>query len=285
MSRIAIAVVLLSASVAAAEPSTKVFPLTGQRVPKARKDLPDLLTRTVAKSVGGSLASAPIEDAADLMMCKLTQTSCLKDVAKKFGAQRIVFGVVTGRPEGGVTVRLSTFDKDAPDERTYVLTADTNDELAAQLARNLDKTDEDDEPVEPPAPPEPKPVPTPLPPPVDEEPAPSGKITGGTWAMIIGGGVTALVGTGIYVSSKSLKAEAARLPTDTRNDIDVLLKYESAGRLRANIGVGLAVAGGAVAVVGIVRAVMQKGEVRKESPTLTLAPEQGGASVFYARSW
>lgn len=295
MSRIAIAVVLLTASVAAAEPSTKVFPLAGQRIAKAKKDLPEVLTRTVAKAIGATVASAPIEDAADLMMCKVTQTSCLKEVAKSAGAQRIVFGVVSGRAEGGVQVRLSTYGGGGqPEERTFILTAEATEDLAAQLARHLTKPDDDDdEPVAtpPPAPPEPKDPPKPAPPVVDDEPvAPAsggGRITNGTWALIIGGGVVAATGAGFMLSAQSLQADIARAPTSTRADFDRLLAFERAGKLRMQIGTGLAIAGTAVAVVGVIRAVVQKRDATSvaEAPTIALAPSQGGASLFYTRGW
>ncbi|MBX3156304.1 MAG: hypothetical protein KF773_09925 [Deltaproteobacteria bacterium] len=293
MSRIAIAVVVLlcAASVAAAEPVTKVFPLAGQRLPRAKKDLPEVLTRTVAKALGATVASAPIEDAADLMMCKVTQVSCLRDVAKSAGAQRIVHGVVSGRAEGGVQVRLTTFGGGAPEERTYILTADGTDDQSAQLARHLTaQDDDDDEPVAPPpAPPPPRSTVEPKVPIVDDEPAApasgGGRITSGTWALIIGGGVVAATGGGFMLSAQSLQADIARAPTNTRADFDRLRVYERAGKLRMQIGTGLAIAGGAVAVAGVVRAVLQKRDATAESSTIALAPSQGGASLFYTRGW
>jgi len=60
---------------------------------------------------------------------------------------------------------------------------------------------------------------------------------------------------------------------------------EDRARTRFRIGGVLMVAGGAVATIGVIRAVMQRRVPREEQPMVDVVPEIGGASVLFTVGW
>ena len=71
-----------------------------------------------------------------------------------------------------------------------------------------------------------------------------------------------------------------------RNDeIRRLQGIERAAKLRIYAGTGFAIAGGAVATAGIIRALIQRKAPSQEQPLVDVVPENGGASVFLNLRW
>jgi hypothetical protein len=286
---------LVAAAITLAAPAyadgTQMFPLSGGGLPRTLRDAPGELTRVLAKSLGDGaiIGNVPIEDAADLLECKLTARTCLDKIASSVDAKKIIFGRVDHRG-GTVVVKLTTFEAGGSEStRTFSLDGATTDELVTALAdqlgnaANKDNTGEgkpppivDEPPTEPLVPDKPETTPA--------EPR-RGEITTGTWSLIVGGAVGVAVGGGFLVSANGLERELAKAPTETRADIDRLLALERAGKTRTQIGGVLMVAGGAAMTAGIIRAVLQKRSPAEERTGLEINPEQGGASVSFTWRW
>ena len=273
---------------------TKVFPLSGTQLPGRIKDAPEVLTDAIARKLDADVASVPIEDAAGLIECELTARSCVAAVADSVGAKRIVFGTVTGRAGGGATVRLRWYeDGGAEDDRSFVLTADTSEQLADQLVRRIEGvlTEGKPEPIDPPKPPN-KPVDKPvgkpprdpgttLDPFADPIDRPGGTSTG-TWALVIGGGAATATGVALLIAANNLHDDVDNAPTENRDDFDDLLAIERAGKLRARIGGALVIAGGLATTYGIVRMFGERKRGARERTSVQLVPERGGASFVFS---
>ena len=272
-SAIATAIVLCAIGSAHAETRTKLFPLSSSGLPKSMKNTPAELTRVLSRSLGAEPTTVPIEDAAELMECSLTDRACLEAITKSVGVKTIVFGRLELR-RGGAVVKVTTFDLGKGDsQRTITLIGETADDLSDSLHDALDGKEEP--PIKS------RVIDTPPPTPAA---TPTGPTTG-TWALIVGGGVTTGVGVALLVSANSLRARAARAPDETRLDLERLLAIEKAGAARTNIGYGLAATGAIVTTIGVIRLVMQKRATRPEEPRLDLVPESGGASVRFTMGW
>jgi hypothetical protein len=286
-------VVALTAGTAHAD--GKLYPLSGSGLPKTLRGAPAELTRVLAKSLDAEVTMAPIEDAAQLLECNLTAKPCLESIARNAKTDKLHFGSVSSI-NGGVAVSVTTFTLgEGSKARSFYLEGETVDALAEGLAEELaakakkppkpkepkePKQDKQDEPVEPTEPPvanDPPPTTTDT----EQEPIVRGKITTGTWGLVIGGGIGVLAGGGFLLSANSLEAQVRRQPTETRADIDRLLALEKAGKLRTQIGGALMIAGGAALAIGAVRAVIQRREVTNEKPMIDIVPERGGASVLF----
>jgi len=230
------------------------------------------LTRVVARSLGAETTTVPIEDAAELMECSLVDRKCLEAITRSVGVKTIVFGRIE-RGDDGTVVKLTTFDVGKGEsQRSIEITGDTVDAMGDSLRDALDA----------------KPAPTALPPRVIEAPLPaqpSGGVTTGTWAMIVGGGGTLAVGVGFVVSANKLQRQVQQAPTATRTDIQNLVALETAGRQRMQIGSVLAAVGGVVTTIGVIRMVVQKRRARPDEPRLDVVPESGGASVVFSMGW
>jgi hypothetical protein len=271
--------VVLSAGVARAdEKATVVFPLSGALLKDPLMDAPDVLTRTLAREVSGTVAASPIEDQVG---CDLHLDTCLKTTLRSAGAARIVFGTVTGRLRGGVILRLTYFDREGEQQKRFVLTGETTDTLSRELSHDLNPSITISA-TPPKKDPKGKEIGS-LDPPIDQpedHPAP-GKVSSSTWGMIGGGGGAFVIGIGLVISAYGLKSDVNNAPTDTLDQLEHLQALERAGSLRMKIGGVLAVAGGAVATVGIIRMVMQ----RRKPPVLDVQPEAGGASLVLTLGW
>jgi len=284
-----IAVVICLAVPARADGITKVFPLSHKTLPDALKTAPAELTRVLAKSFGAEIANVQIEDAAELKECNVGSEKCLNVISRSVGASKIVFGRLDRR-EGGYTVALTTFDSTEGERLAdYLIKGDSPEALAASLAEKLDKGAKVKLRIEEPAPIKVEvPPATPAEPrePVeDPEPAPRGRVTKGTWGMIIGGGIAVAAGTVFVVSGRSLNEDIKHAPTTTLEEIRQMQALEDRARSRFRIGGALMIAGGAVATVGVIRAVMQRRTPRQEQPMLDVVPEVGGASVLFTVGW
>ncbi len=273
---VATAIVLCTIGSAHAESRSKLFPLSSSGLPRSMKGAPAELTRVLSRSLGAESTTVPIEDAAELMECSLTDRSCLEAIAKSVGVKTIVFGRLELR-RGGAVVKVTTFDLGKGEsQRTITLTGDTTDDLGESLRDALEGKDEP-----PPPPPKPRIIDLPAPTP----PATSTGPTTGTWALIVGGGITTGAGVALLVSANSLRARAARAPTETHTDVERLLAIEKAGTARTQIGYALTAAGAVATTIGVIRMVRQKRASRPEQPRLDVMPESGGASILFTMGW
>ncbi len=190
------------------------------------------------------------------------------------GVSRIIFGRIEATDDG-YTVKLTTFETGKGDtQRSISISGTTADELSDSLRDAIDAAGKK---------PEPREIVTSLPI-IPSQPEDSSGVTTGTWAMVIGGGITAGVGLGLLVSANSLRAEVARAPTATLDDVDRLVQLETAGKARVKIGGALTAVGGVVATIGVIRMIAQK-KSRPEQPRIDVVPESGGASVFFTMGW
>ncbi len=274
MNRICIVSVLsllaLTGAAQADEPTTRVFPLSGRRLAAPLSDAPAVLTRALAKSLDADVASAPIEDAAGLLECDLTEASCLQAVARSVGAQRIVFGTIEARPSGA-TVRLTWFElSTGRRERRFVVESETTKALTDQVIATIEHR-EVHEPGDAPVPP----ITTPY---VDATLAHGPTRT--TWAML-GGGLAAMgLGAGVLLSTQGLRDQVRRAPRDSIDDIHRLVVLERRGQTRSRIGGVLVLAGAAATTIGVVRYVVQRKHAQREN-MIDVVPESGGASVVF----
>lgn len=252
--------------------ATIVFPLSAALLKEPLTDAADVLTKTLAREMSGTVAASPIEDQ---VACDLRVDTCLRSTLKSADAGRIVFGTVTGRLRGGVIVKLTTFDRDGEQQRRFVLTSETSEMLSRELSHDLnpDLVPMPTNPGQPGQPSTSKGKTLDMP--VDDD-KPAGKVTSTTWGLIGGGSAALVIGAGLVISAYGVKSDVEKAPTNTRDDIIHLQELERAGSLRMKIGGVLAVAGGAVATVGIIRLVMQR---RAKAPALDVQPEAGGASL------
>jgi hypothetical protein len=275
-------VLLLGFSPAHAERVTKMFPLQGV-MPRAMRGAPDELTRVFARSFNAEIAKTSLADAADLIGCDVVSKTCIESIADKVGARKLVFGKIEKRTFG-VAVRLTLWDSSKGEKQSvYKIHGDSTESLADALQKTLDSGEEEDTKQETTEITE-KPRANPIDNGGPKDESSEGGITTTTWALIIGGGAATVSGAGFLFAANSLKANILEAPTKTHADIVHLQSLENAARLRTEIGVGLMLAGGAVAGVGIVRAVLQH-RSPTERPLVDVAPEKGGASVFLNLRW
>jgi hypothetical protein len=285
---LAIAIVLCLAAPARADGITKVFPLSHPALPDAMRTAPAELTRVLAKAHGAEIANVQIEDAAELKECNVGSEKCLNVISRSVGASKIIFGRLDRR-EGGYTVSLTTFDSLAGEQLAdYLIKGDSPESLAASLGEKLAQGSRPKAKVEEPI----APTRVEVPPPVTEpgepiEPAPvaRGGVSKGTWGMIIGGGIAVAAGTVFVISGRSLNEDIRNAPTNTAAEIRQMQALEDRARTRFRIGGVLMVAGGAVATIGVVRAVLQRRAPREEQPMVDVVPEIGGASVLFTVGW
>jgi hypothetical protein len=271
---LAAALVLGFAPAADADTRAKLFPLSSSGLPKSLAGAPAELTRVLARSLGAETTTVPIEDAADLIECSLTQNSCLEAIATSVGVTRILFGRIERR-DGSVIVKLTSYEAGKGETaREITISGETADELATSLEDTLTLVKK--EPVE-----DPPIVVTDPPPPLES----TGGVTSGTWAMVIGGGAAVGVGVGLVLSANSLRTQVERAPTETREDIAFLLGLEKAGQQRMKIGGALMVVGGVVGTIGVIRMIAQNKSPNREEPRFDVVPESGGASVWFSMGW
>lgn len=272
---IAVLAIVLGACPAWAELKAQVFPLASTDLPAALAPVPAGLTKALAASINATVANVPIEDAAGLMECDPEAAACLAAVSKSVGAERLVFGTISFVSENTLKVTLTRFDP-GPDRQqlTFEITGATPDALGKELVRLARPL------FGKPAPKQPQPVPDPPPTP----PAPvetSGKVSSSTWALVGGGVAIAATGVGLLISARSIRDQVDAAPRDTASDFERLTALEDKGRLRTNIGNALAIGGGVVFVIGVVRAVIQKKSSTTETRSARLQPIpiEGGAAI------
>jgi hypothetical protein len=110
-----------------------------------------------------------------------------------------------------------------------------------------------------------------------------GRITKGTWALIGGGALIAAGGGGFLYSARDLRDQIRAAPRVTDDDLRRLSDLQDDSILRDRIGTALAVGGGLVVAVGVMRAMAQRDSGQKESePKLSLVPVSGGAAVVFS---
>lgn len=119
--------------------------------------------------------------------------------------------------------------------------------------------------------------------PSDTPARPRGKITTGTYAMIGGGAAGAVIGTGLLIAAYSLRDDIKAAPRDTVEQIDRLRELERAGSLRTQLGAVFLGVGSAVAITGVVRAVIQRRPV--DDRGVAVVPMDGGAAVVFSGSF
>jgi hypothetical protein len=148
---------------------------------------------------------------------------------------------------------------------------------------------------DPPTPTEPSPPiisttpePAPAPAPAADE-STGGRITMGTWALLGGGALIAAGGGGFLYSAHDLRDQIQAAPRVTEDDLNRLSKLQDTRMLRDQIGTALAVGGGLVVAVGVMRAIAQLDRAPKEkekepSASLSLVPVSGGAAFVFSGS-
>jgi hypothetical protein len=274
--------IAIAASPAWASPATQVFPLNGSELPPQRRGTSERLTRALADSIDGEVSSVSIEDAAGLLECDVESTNCLEAVSKSIGNKQLVFGTIKQGSGSTLKVTLTRF-RPGPDraQQTYLITGQTEaypDELVRKAAPLFDG--------KAPRPIEPTPdrsVPTEPRLTAGNEPdrkAPAGAISAGTWGLIGGGAASILVGVGFRISAGGLRDDVANAPRETTADFARLTSLEDKGKLHATLG-AVFMTGGAIALgAGIVRAVMQHEQPRREADdVVTVTPIAGGAAI------
>ncbi len=271
-----VALLLGIAHAAAAETRTKMFPLGSEGLPKSLKNAPAELSRVLARAFDAELTPMPIEDAAELIECSLTSSSCLEAIAKSAGVSKIVFGRVESTDDGELVIRLNAYELGKGEStKKLVLSGDTVDDVTQSLRDTLDNKSKKPEPKQPATPIDPVPV-TPT--------TESGGVSKGTWGMIIGGLVVVGAGGAVYASANSLEKEVNKFEPKERADFDRLLGLETAGKQRRQVGGAMMAVGGLVATAGVIRAIVQK-STKRETPMLDVMPEKGGASVVLTLGW
>ncbi len=252
-----------------------MFPLSASGLPKSIKSAPAELSRVLSRSLGAELTTVPIEDAAELIECSLTQKPCLEAIARSVGVTTIVFGRFEMHAHTAI-VRLTSFALGKGESlRTFEL--DKADDVDAMVKSLEDLLEEAAHPHETPAPVIP----------LDPRPAPASSSgpTSGTYGMIVGGGIGAGAGLAFLVSANAIRATIDRSPANTRDDIDRLIALEKVGKSRTQVGGVLLAVGGVVATIAIVRMVVQRRRSQPEKPMIDVVPEKGGASVLFTMGW
>lgn len=268
---------MFAVGTAHADSRSKLFPLDSSGLPRPLEAAAGELTRVLARSLGAEPTTVPIEDAAELLECALTDKACLDAIAKSVGVSTIRFGKLVER-RGDAVIELTTYDVGkGTSHRTIPIHGDSPEELGESLRDALE-----DKPAEP----------IPSAPRRDLDlttPAPTsthGQVTPATWGLVIGGGVTLGAGVGFLLSARSLSRQVQTAPTATRDDINHLVALETAGRARTQIGGALTAIGAAGLTIGVVRMIVQKRAARADEPRLDLVPEAGGgATVRFSMGW
>lgn len=311
--RIAVALVVLAAPALAAARTT-VYQLSASKLlPRSLEDAPEKLTKAIAELVKGSVADGTVTAAATAIGCTIDDAACLDQIARKNRADEIVFGTIRTTDEKRVLVKLTRFIVGVERrEKTFVLTPGAS--IGKQLVRSArvmfeleeevpEASDEPDpgretrETRNPLLEAEPRPRaglgratpsrvadPAPLAESSDElidRPArPRGRITTGTYALIGGGAAGVALGTGLLIAAYSLRGAVANAPTETPDDIARLRELERAGRLRTQVGGVFLAVGSAVAITGVVRAVIQRRPI--DDRGVALVPVEDGAALVFS---
>jgi hypothetical protein len=292
--------------------TAKVFPLSSvNELPAGLEGMPERLTNVIAKLVGAKVSDSSIKGAATAAGCTLNDSGCLDQIARANRVQEIVFGTVRIGDDMRVFVKLTRFIAGTERrERTFVLTAETPQALARQLARSaremfeLEEVEEprEEDPPKPRRPKEPEPrepeeddgeepkprkgkevgrleETPPADPPVDE-PARvrRGRVTAGTYFLISGGVMTLAIGTGFTIGALSLRDDLANARATTPDDTRRIAGIEQALRVRSTVGTVLLVGGGLAVAGGVVRALIQRRPI-DDAPAVTIAPIEGGAAL------
>jgi hypothetical protein len=269
--RIIIAVLVLAAATAHADPKPLVFPLAAPGAHGKLAGAAPAVTRALADAIGGDVAKVTLEVAAEVFGCDVESAPCLEQVADSLGTRRLVFGTIALN-DRTVRVTLTRFDRgSAPQRRAFELAARTTDELATALVRAAS-------PLLDLAAPEPSAPPVVAP---REAVPPKPEVTTGTWLVIGSGATLAVVGAGFLGSAYSLRSEVENAPMHSDADFLRLRELERRGTTRAYTGDVLVAVGGAVVAAGVIRAVIQRSSGRTDSraPRIAIAPITGGAAV------
>ena len=133
-------VLVMSASVARADDTPRIFPLvpTGALSPTL-EDAPAAMTDALTSLLDGVTTDRSLEDFAKKLRCDVEVSSCLDAIARSLVTSRLVYGTVVPAPAGKLKVKLVRFDsaKEGSElyQRTFTLTAKTPKRLGKQLAR------------------------------------------------------------------------------------------------------------------------------------------------------
>lgn len=284
--------------------TAKVFPLASvNELPARLEGTPERLTRAIAKLVGAEVSDSSIKGAALAAGCKLNDSGCLDQIARANRVQEIVFGTIRVGDDQRVFVKLTRFIAGTERrERTFVLTAETPQQLARQLARSargMFELDGEDEPgSEPPARPPKQPT-------LEEEEGPRGRrprisgelpegppdapsdpaarvrrgrVTAGTYFLISGGAMAMAVGTGFAIAAYTLRDDLINAKITDPDDPRRIAAIERALRMRATVATVLLVGGGLAVAGGVVRAVLQRRPI-DDAPAVSVMPVDGGAAL------
>ncbi|HWO21748.1 MAG TPA: hypothetical protein VNO30_23425 [Kofleriaceae bacterium] len=140
----------------------------------------------------------------------------------------------------------------------------------------------------------PAPAPAPvIPPPTEPKPEPArtaddpsrGQITKGTWAIIGAGAAIAAGGSGLLYWARDLRDQSRTASLEMPDDPSRAADLEDRAKLRDRLGTALAMSGGVILVVGVMRGFAQRDrdhQSAKPSPSLSLVPVSGGAAVVFS---
>ncbi len=287
--RVVVLACLLVASSAHAEDRTTVFPFTATGMPAHLSGASAAMTRALAVMLGGEVANVPIDDVTGLLSCNVELTDCLEQIAGSVNARMIVYGTITARGDRFEVDLVRFAIGPEREQRKIVLTARTERALATELVDKAGRmfgitparTDDgpgvasdDDSDTEP------MPV---TEPPRRLDSSQSGP-TAGSY-VLIGAGVIGLgVGTAFIVSAYAIQNDVEVAPTGTLGELQALADLEDRGRTRMMLGIGLASAGGILAIVGIARAAIEKRDQDAERSAV-VQPWISGRGLGVAVSW
>jgi hypothetical protein len=287
------AMVVTAASPAHAEdtlaPRVLVLPFDGKGPPAPARVSQVIVRVAGERGARVSMAETGLAETSLLVGCDPAEAACLDAMASALNVDHLVFGTVQRRGKGAlveltVTARQRTPARvtvELPDVRTDPR---SEERVAAEVARILAAFELEARSAAA----EPAPVPAePTPPtPVDAAP-PRAEARGGvrlwTWSLIAGGAAMAAGGGALWGTALAERGDLADAPTNTAAELEDLHDREGSVELKLRVGGGLAIAGAAVAVTGVVLALRQRGGPAETSAIgVSAVPLPGGGAVGLA---
>jgi hypothetical protein len=269
-------------------PRVLVLPFDGKGPPAPARVSQVIVRVAGERGARVSMAETGLAETSLLVGCDPAEAACLDAMASALNVDHLVFGTVQRRGKGAlveltVTARQRTPARvtvELPDVRTDPR---SEERVAAEVARilaafELEARAAAAEPAPAPAAPA-APAPTP-----DDTGPPPAAAEGGvhvwTWTLIAGGAAMAAGGGALWGTALAERGELADAPTDTAAELEDLRDREDGVELKLRLGGGLAIAGAAVAVTGVVFALRQRGgSAETSSIGVSAVPLRGGGAL------
>jgi hypothetical protein len=274
-------------------PRVLVLPFEGKGPP-----VPARVSQVIVRVAGErgarvSMAETGLTETSLLVGCDPAEAACLDAMASALNVDHLVFGTVQRRGKGAlvqltVTARQRTPARvtvELPDVRTDPR---SEERVAAEVARilaafELEARAAAAEPTPAPAAPATSAL---APTPEDAAPPPAaarGGVRFWTWTLIAGGAAMAAGGGALWGIALAERGDLADAPTETAAELEDLRDREDGVELKLRLGGGLAIAGAAVAVTGVVFALRQRGGAAETSSIgVSAVPLPGGGAVGLA---